>query len=79
MTKSTWALVALALLGGFYVLFQIATRTPEPPAHQVFIGGAVLTMNAEQPIAEAVSGYRYMMKRGAAMVQENTTVHGYCR
>jgi predicted amidohydrolase YtcJ len=55
MTKSTWALVALALLGGFYVLFQIATRTPEPPSHQVFIGGAVLTMNTEQPIAEAVS------------------------
>lgn len=55
MTKSTWALVALALFGGLYVLFQIATRTPEPPAHQVFIGGAVLTMNAEQPIAEAVS------------------------
>ena len=55
MSKSTWALVALAFFGGLYVLFQMATRTPEPPAHQVFIDGTVLTMNAEAPIAEAIS------------------------
>lgn len=55
MSKSTWALVALAFFGGLYVLFQMATRTPEPPAHQVFIDGTVLTMNAEAPIAQAIS------------------------
>ena len=55
MSKSTWALILTTFAGGLYVLFQIATRTPAPPDHQVYIGGTVITMNADQPYAEAVS------------------------
>ena len=55
MSKSTWALILSTFAAGLYVLFQIATRTPAPPDHQVYIGGTVITMNADQPYAEAVS------------------------
>lgn len=55
MSWKTVTLVALALLAGFYTLFQMATRLPEPPAHQVFINGEVLTMDADNRVAEALS------------------------
>ena len=55
MSWKTVTLVALALLAGLFTLFQMATRLPEPPAHQVFINGEVLTMNADHPVVEAVS------------------------
>ncbi|MCB1841333.1 MAG: amidohydrolase [Halioglobus sp.] len=49
------AAVALTLLVGLGVLFKIATRTPAPPEHQVFINGNVLTMDADNRIVEAIS------------------------
>ncbi|KAA1193922.1 amidohydrolase [Pseudohalioglobus sediminis] len=55
MNWKTAALILVALLGGLTVLFKIATRVPQPPAHQVFINGEVLTMDAANSIAEAVS------------------------
>lgn len=48
-------LVLLAMVAGFAVLFKIATRIPEPPAHQVFINGDVLTMDADNRVAQALS------------------------
>ena len=47
--------IALTFLLGVGVLFKIATRTPAPPGHQVFINGNVLTMDAENRIVEAIS------------------------
>ena len=47
--------VLAAFLIGIYVLFSIATRPPEAPAHQVFVNGQVLTMDGDNSIAEAVS------------------------
>lgn len=47
--------VFAAFLLGIYVLFQIATRPPEPPGHQVIYNGHVLTMDDTNQIAEAVS------------------------
>ena len=55
MSWKTAGVVLLALLAGLYVLFSIATRTPAPPAHQVFINGDVLTMDDDNRIAQAVS------------------------
>jgi predicted amidohydrolase YtcJ len=51
----TGLLILVALVAGMGVLFKIATRIPEPPGHQVFINGDVLTMDAQNSIAEAVS------------------------
>lgn len=48
-------LIILALVVGLGVLGSIATRTPEPPAHQVFINGNVLSMNASNTQFEAIS------------------------
>lgn len=48
-------LVAAALLVGLVVVIKIATRLPEPPAHQVFINGDVLTMDADNLVVEALS------------------------
>ena len=48
-------LVLAAFTAGLWVLFAIATRPPEPPEHQVFINGNVLTMDADNRIVEAVS------------------------
>ena len=55
MIWKTAGVVLLALLAGFYVLFSIATRTPAPPAHQVFINGDVLTMDGSNRVVEAIS------------------------
>jgi predicted amidohydrolase YtcJ len=67
MSWKTAGVVLLALLAGFYVLFAIATRTPAPPAHQVFINGDVLTMDGDSRIVEAVS------VRGARIEKVGTT------
>jgi hypothetical protein len=48
-------LVAAALLVGLAVVLSIATRLPEPPAHQVFINGDVLTMDADNRVVEALA------------------------
>ncbi len=48
-------LVAVALLVGLAVVISIATRLPEPPAHQVFINGDVVTMDADNRVVEALS------------------------
>jgi predicted amidohydrolase YtcJ len=55
MNWKTAVVVLVALVAGLGVLFKIATRTPVPPAHQVFINGDVLTMDAQNSVAEAVS------------------------
>lgn len=47
--------VLVALCAGIYVLFAIATRPPEAPAHHVFINGHVLTMDQRNTVAQAVS------------------------
>jgi predicted amidohydrolase YtcJ len=47
--------VLAAFLLGLYILFQIATRPPEAPEHQVFINGQILTINAENDVVEALS------------------------
>ena len=48
-------MVLLALVFGVGVLMKIALRTPQAPAHQVFINGNVLTMDANNTVAEALS------------------------
>lgn len=55
MNFKTFLVIAIALLGGIGVLLSIALRTPAPPAHQVFINGDVLTMDAANTVAEALS------------------------
>jgi predicted amidohydrolase YtcJ len=47
--------VILAFAVGLGVLLKIATRTPQPPAHQVFINGDVLTMDADNRVVQALS------------------------
>ena len=48
-------LIVFALLGGFAVLIAIVTRPIAAPQHEIFVNGVVLTMDAENRIAEAVS------------------------
>lgn len=55
MTYRVGLLVSAAFLLGLYLLFQIATRPPEAPEHQVFVNGQILTMNAENRVVEALS------------------------
>ena len=55
MTWKTALLVLVALLAGVAVVFNIATRTPAPPEHQVYINGDVLTMDESSRIVEAIS------------------------
>jgi len=50
--KMITAIIA-ALVLGFGVLFQMATRLPQPPEHQLFINGSVLTMDADNRVVEA--------------------------
>ncbi|MFT4518607.1 MAG: putative amidohydrolase YtcJ [Halioglobus sp.] len=47
--------ILLTLAVGLGVLVKIALRTPQAPAHQVFINGDVLTMDANNSIAAALS------------------------
>ena len=49
------AAVTLALVVGLGLVIRMATRLPEPPAHQVFINGDVLTMDADNRVVEALS------------------------
>jgi predicted amidohydrolase YtcJ len=51
----TILVVIAALSVGFGVLIRIATRLPEPPSHQVFINGDVLTMDGDNRVVEALS------------------------
>ena len=55
MTYRVGLLVSAAFFLGLYLLFQIATRPPEAPEHQVFVNGQILTMNAENRVVEALS------------------------
>ena len=55
MSWKSGVVVLLALLAGLYTLFSIATRTPVPPAHQVFINGDVITMDEDNSVVEAIS------------------------
>ena len=55
MRWKTVLVVLVALVAGVGVLVKIATRVPAPPAHQVFINGDILTMDADNRIVEALS------------------------
>ena len=55
MNWKTFLAVFAALLVGFGVLVRIATRTPAPPEHQVFINGDILTMDSDNRIVEAIA------------------------
>ena len=55
MNWKTIAVVLLALLTGVTVLLRIATRVPQPPEHQVFINGDILTMDSQNRVVEAIS------------------------
>ncbi len=55
MNVKTVLVVLLALVVGLGVLGRIATRVPEPPAHQVFFNGTVLTMDGDNRVLDAVS------------------------
>lgn len=48
-------LVVVALFAGIAVLLPLSIRAPQPPAHQVFVNGNVLTMDANNTVAEALS------------------------
>jgi predicted amidohydrolase YtcJ len=55
MTWKTSLLVVAVMAVALTLLFNIATRVPQPPAHQVFIHAEVLTMDGDNQIAQAVS------------------------
>jgi predicted amidohydrolase YtcJ len=80
MNWRTALIVLVALAGGLFVLFKIATRTPVPPAHQVFINGEVLTMDADNRVAEALAVRRDRIEAVGtsdeimALVEDNTEV-----
>ena len=48
-------LIVVALMVGLGLLFKVLTRLPEPPDHQVFINGNVLTLDDENRVVEAIS------------------------
>lgn len=50
--------VLLALAFGLGLLLMIATRAAQAPAHQVFINGNILTMDANNSVAQALSTRR---------------------
>lgn len=52
--KSIVAVVVVLVLA-FGLVIRMATRLPEPPAHQLFINGNVLTMDTENRIVEALA------------------------
>lgn len=47
--------VLVALVVGVTMVLKIATRTPVPPEHQVFINGDVLTMDSDNRVVQAIS------------------------
>lgn len=51
----TLASVLLTILVALGVLLMIALRVPQAPAHQIFINGNVLTMDANNSVAQALS------------------------
>ena len=55
MKWKTIVVVALALLVGFGVVLRLGTRLPQAPAHQVFINGTLLTMDADNRVVEAIA------------------------
>lgn len=55
MKWKTFLPIVLVLAVGLGVLFKIATRVPQAPAHQVFINGSILTMDVDNRVVEALS------------------------
>jgi predicted amidohydrolase YtcJ len=76
----TLLLVLLALGFGLGVLVRIAIRTPQPPVHQVFINGNILTMDAKNSVVQALSTKRDRIEAVGsteeimALVEEGTEV-----
>ncbi|CAA0118278.1 N-substituted formamide deformylase [Halioglobus japonicus] len=55
MNWKTAVLILIALVAGLGVLGKMAIRTPQAPAHQVFINGSIITMDVNNPVVEALS------------------------
>ena len=55
MKWKTIAVVVLALLVGLGVVLRLGTRLPQAPAHQVFINGTLLTMDADNRVVDAIA------------------------
>jgi predicted amidohydrolase YtcJ len=55
MNWKTVLMVAVVLAVGLGLVVRMATRLPAPPAHQVFINGDVLTMDADNRVVQALS------------------------
>lgn len=55
MSWKTVLLVVVVLFAGMAVLLPLSIRAPQPPAHQVFVNGTVLTMDANNTVAQALS------------------------
>ena len=55
MTLKRTLFALIALLGALALYTAQLISTPKPPAHQVFLGGDVLTMDSDNTVAEAIS------------------------
>ena len=55
MKLKTLLLVLVVFSVAVVIVFKMATRLPQPPEHQVFIDGNVLTMDAQNRVVEALS------------------------
>tara|TARA_R110002049_G_scaffold9894_6_gene49385 strand:+ start:3365 stop:5074 length:1710 start_codon:yes stop_codon:yes gene_type:complete len=76
----TAVLILVALVAGLGVLGKMAVRSPQAPAHQIFINGSILTMDANNPVAEALSTRRERIEKVGTtaeimqLVEEDTQV-----
>lgn len=55
MSWKSVLLVFFALIVGAAALLLFSMRTPQPPTHQIFVNGTVLTMDADNTVAQALS------------------------
>ncbi|MAP04504.1 MAG: amidohydrolase, partial [Halieaceae bacterium] len=72
MKRILISILALLVVAGLYVSTLISA--PTPPNHQVFIGGEVLTMDADNRIAEAVSVRDGIIEQVGTTVEISTLV-----
>ena len=55
MNRRAATLIVASFLVGAWLVFSLATRPDPAPDHEVFYNGTVLTMDAEDSVAEAIS------------------------